>query len=56
MSPFTRQIYHKARTVIPAITKDRVFATDIENAAAWLRDDWQDVVFNESQPMVEMVI
>lgn len=56
MSPFTRQIYHKARTVIPAITKDRVFATDIENAAAWLRDDWQDVVFNESQPRVEMVI
>ena len=33
----TRQIYHKACTVIPAITKDRVFATDIENAAAWLR-------------------
>jgi histidine ammonia-lyase len=57
LSPLTQRLYQGARAVIPAITRDRVFAADIENAAAWLRDDWQDIlVSDEPEPMVQMII
>jgi histidine ammonia-lyase len=37
MSETTRTFYFHGRTVVPAITKDRVFSKDIEAAAAWLK-------------------
>ncbi len=38
MAPKTRAFYEAARKIIPSITKDRVFAKDIETAAKWLKD------------------
>ena len=44
MSSVTRRIYEKARTVTPSITKDRVFAEDIEKVTTWLLGDWRDLL------------
>ncbi|WP_281974512.1 histidine ammonia-lyase [Halobacillus litoralis] len=41
-SPLARQLWEAARTVVPEITEDRVFSTDIENLAAWLKGDFFD--------------
>jgi histidine ammonia-lyase len=36
MAPLTKEFYEKARTVVPSIKKDRVFAKDIERLSSWL--------------------
>ncbi|MGP4059105.1 histidine ammonia-lyase [Halobacillus sp. H74] len=41
-SPLARQLWEAARTVVPEITEDRVFSTDIENLAAWLKGEFFD--------------
>lgn len=38
MATTTKSLYHKSRRLIPSITKDRVFATDIEKLATWLKN------------------
>ena len=38
MASATRIWYEKARKIVPAITKDRVFSTDIEKLADWLKN------------------
>lgn len=38
MASATRAFYAKARSIVPSITKDRVFSTDIEKLANWLKD------------------
>ncbi|MGY0694994.1 histidine ammonia-lyase [Virgibacillus sp. FSP13] len=38
MSAQTRKFYDRARGIVPSITKDRIFSTDIENVASWLKD------------------
>ncbi|MCL6588279.1 MAG: aromatic amino acid lyase, partial [Anoxybacillus sp.] len=41
MAPKTRAFYEAARKIVPSITKDRIFAKDIEAAAKWLKDvEW----------------
>lgn len=41
MAPKTRTFYEAARKIVPSITKDRIFAKDIEAAAKWLKDvEW----------------
>jgi histidine ammonia-lyase len=50
MSPLTRGVYEKARAIIPAITKDRVFAADIERLDQWMRGDWQDWLIEKDHP------
>ena len=37
MSPHTRKFYTDGRTVVPSITKDRIFSKDIEALAKWLK-------------------
>ncbi|AZB43100.1 histidine ammonia-lyase [Bacillus sp. FJAT-42376] len=37
MAAATRGFYEEARMVVPPITQDRVFSTDIENMAEWLK-------------------
>jgi len=44
MSPVTGRIFAEARLITPAITKDRVFAHDIEKVKDWMREDWQDLL------------
>ena len=44
MSPVTRRIYDKGRTITPSIIKDRIFSYDIENIKSWLMEDWQDLL------------
>ncbi|MBP1969760.1 histidine ammonia-lyase [Virgibacillus natechei] len=39
MASATRGLYEKARDVVPSITKDRVFATDIERLVNWLKNN-----------------
>lgn len=34
----TRDFYKKARSIVPSITKDRVFGTDIEKLSNWLKN------------------
>ncbi|KPV42223.1 histidine ammonia-lyase [Alicyclobacillus ferrooxydans] len=43
LAPKTRELYQQIREVVPVIEKDRVFSTDIENLAAWVRDAVQNV-------------
>ncbi|ELK49093.1 histidine ammonia-lyase [Halobacillus sp. BAB-2008] len=38
-SPKTAALYEAGRKVVPSMTEDRVFAEDIERAAAWLQTD-----------------
>lgn len=38
MGSQTRAFYKKARKVIPRISKDRIFSTDIERASQWLKE------------------
>ncbi|ANB60182.1 histidine ammonia-lyase [Anoxybacillus amylolyticus] len=41
MAPKTRSFYEAARKIVPSITKDRIFAKDIEAATKWLKDvEW----------------
>jgi histidine ammonia-lyase len=58
MSPVTKRIYEKARTITPSITKDRVFAEDINNVKAWLMGDWQTlmVLNDRAKPMVQIAM
>lgn len=37
MAVATRQLYEKAREIVPSITKDRVFSTNITELANWLK-------------------
>jgi histidine ammonia-lyase len=58
MSPVTKRIYEKARTITPSITKDRIFAEDINNVKAWLMGDWQTlmVLNDRAKPMVQIAM
>ncbi|OZU87094.1 histidine ammonia-lyase [Virgibacillus indicus] len=38
MASSTRELYERARNIVPSITKDRVFSTDIEKLADWLKN------------------
>jgi len=38
MSSQTRAFYEKSRKIVPSITKDRIFSTDIERLSDWLKD------------------
>jgi histidine ammonia-lyase len=41
MSSMTKLFYYQGRQVVPSITKDRIFSTDIEALTAWLKEtDW----------------
>ncbi|WP_085523675.1 histidine ammonia-lyase [Tuberibacillus sp. Marseille-P3662] len=44
MAPHTRKIHRKARDVVEAITKDRVFSKDIETVALWMKDGKWDKI------------
>lgn len=45
MASLTKAFFDEGRRVVPTITKDRVFATDIENATVWLKEfDWKAFV------------
>ena len=37
MSTVTKSFYHQGRQQVPSITNDRIFSTDIENIAHWLK-------------------
>jgi histidine ammonia-lyase len=50
MAPLTKRVYAKGRSLIPSITRDRVFARDIEQAKAWLMADWQELFVRQPQP------
>ena len=39
MATATQHFYEQARSIVPRITKDRVFSIDIENASKWLKED-----------------
>ena len=58
MSPVTKRIYAKARTITPSITKDRVFSEDIKNVETWLLGNWQDFVAvnDRVDPVVQIAI
>lgn len=38
MASQTRQFYDQARKIVPRITKDRIFSTDIEKMSTWLKE------------------
>ena len=38
MSKITQEFYRQGRELVPSITEDRIFATDIENISQWLKD------------------
>ncbi|MFA1820120.1 histidine ammonia-lyase [Virgibacillus oceani] len=44
MASQTRAFYEKARKIVPSITKDRVFSTDIERLSDWLKDEQESSV------------
>lgn len=44
MGAVTKEFYEKARAVVPSITADRIFATDITNLTNWLKDDTESCV------------
>lgn len=44
MSPVTKKIYDKARSITFSIVKDRIFSYDIENIKRWLSGDWQEFI------------
>jgi histidine ammonia-lyase len=58
MSPVTKALFEKARTIIPSITKDRVFSRDIENTKNWLTTSWQDFFINNTykNPLVQFAV
>ncbi|WP_214481421.1 histidine ammonia-lyase [Bacillus sp. SM2101] len=39
MAPLTRKLFENGRNVVPSIKKDRVFATDIEALALWMKEE-----------------
>ncbi|ASN03986.1 histidine ammonia-lyase [Virgibacillus necropolis] len=39
MGTLTKEFYKKAREIVPNITADRIFATDITNLTNWLKED-----------------
>jgi len=39
MATATKTLYEKAREIVPSITKDRIFSTDIENLEKWLKEE-----------------
>ncbi|UJL46089.1 histidine ammonia-lyase [Virgibacillus sp. NKC19-16] len=49
MASATRTLYEAARKVVPSITKDRVFATDIEKLTEWLKYNGEAERANESE-------
>ncbi|WP_199794649.1 histidine ammonia-lyase [Lentibacillus sp. Marseille-P4043] len=49
MASQTREFYEHAREIVPSITKDRIFSTDIENVADWLKDS-EDSSVQENHP------
>ncbi|WP_025026861.1 histidine ammonia-lyase [Caldalkalibacillus mannanilyticus] len=51
MSTKTRRVFDKAREIVPAITKDRVFSKDIEALTLWLKFEGQKIVekYNQKQ-------
>jgi histidine ammonia-lyase len=56
MSPVTRKLWEHAREITPAITRDRVFARDIENIRKWMITDWQDFYTQEGTQLVQCAI
>ncbi len=42
MSTVTKSFYHQGRQQVPSITNDRIFSTDIENIAYWLKNELFD--------------
>ncbi|ATI53869.1 histidine ammonia-lyase [Bacillus tropicus] len=40
MSTVTKSFYHQGRQQVPSITNDRIFSTDIENIAYWLKTNY----------------
>ena len=44
MATRTRDFYERARKIVPTITKDRVFANDIENLQKWLKEEEESTV------------
>lgn len=49
MATATRGLYDKARRVVPSITKDRVFSTDIEKLTTWLKDARESVCVHKEK-------
>ncbi|WP_174614999.1 histidine ammonia-lyase [Virgibacillus ihumii] len=47
MAAATREFYEKARSIVPSITKDRVFSTDIEKMANWLKGYKEDSIIQQ---------
>lgn len=39
MAETTRKLYMEARQIIPSIKKDRIFSSDMENGALWLKNE-----------------
>src|SRR5699024_1811717 len=52
MATMTRTLYDKARRLVPSITGDRVFSTDMEKLAAWLKESMDSVLENEKTRLV----
>lgn len=48
MATTTQEFYKKARGIVPTITKDRVFSTDIEKLAGWLKDHYDSKVTSQN--------
>ncbi|MFS0673239.1 histidine ammonia-lyase [Ornithinibacillus sp. 179-J 7C1 HS] len=47
MATKTKEFYNKARKIVPSITKDRVFSTDIENVTHWLKESEESDVIKQ---------
>lgn len=47
MATATKQLYEKARNIVPSITKDRVFSFDIENMQKWLKEEESEQVIQQ---------
>ncbi|NTV90572.1 MAG: aromatic amino acid lyase, partial [Clostridiales bacterium] len=54
MSPVTRRVYEGGRAIVPTISKDRVFSTDIENAKRWLKNvEWGKETLRDEEEQYE---
>lgn len=53
MGTKTKLFYEKGRKVVSSITEDRIFSTDIENIATWLRESEDSHVYKNIQEKVE---
>ncbi|GAA0605885.1 histidine ammonia-lyase [Virgibacillus siamensis] len=53
MAAATREFYKNARSIVPSITKDRVFSTDIEKLANWLKDCRESKINHEGSVLHE---